>query len=157
MTSTKIQDLLRKINFIEADIEIQKQILFSIPSEQQQEMEKTIEIIAEKKDEITGLRQQIQQIDPEEHQRIVVFEQAIADFKKIAVEKPFQHIASRNVNEECVLLLRGDNSIECLIKACDEEGNWTVITPEGKIQHFSKTEVAETPPEKKQGYQQPSN
>ena len=149
MTTTKIQDLLRKINFIEADIEIQKQILFSIPSEQQEDMEKTIGIIAAKKNEITVLRQQIQQIDPEEHQRIVVFENAIADFKKLAGEKSFQHIASSNINEECVLLLHDDNTIECLVKACDEEGNWTVITPEGKVRHFSKTEVAEKPPEKK--------
>lgn len=149
MTTTKIQDLLRKINFIEADIEIQKQILFSIPSEQQKEMEKTIETIAAKKNEISDLRQQIEQIDPEEHQRIVVFENAIADFKKLAVEKSFLHIASRNVNEECVLMLHDDSSIECLIKACDEEGNWTVITPEGEVQHFSKTDVAEKPPEKK--------
>lgn len=150
MTTTKIQDLLRKINFIEADIEIQKQILFSIPSDQQEDMEKTIEAIAAKKNEITDLRQQIQQIDPEEHQRIVVFENAIADFKKLAVEKSFRHIASRNFKEECVLLLHNDSSVECLVKACDEEGNWTVITPEGKVQHFSKADVAEKPPEKKQ-------
>lgn len=148
MTSSKIQDLLRKINFIEADIEIQKQILFSIPSEQQEEMEKTIKIIAAKKDDIADLRQQIEEIDPEEHQRIVVFENAIADFKKLAVEKSFQHIASRNVNEECSLLLNDDSSVECLIKACDEDGDWTVITPQGEVQHFSKTDVAEKPPEK---------
>jgi biotin-(acetyl-CoA carboxylase) ligase len=150
MTSSKIQDLLRKINFIEADIEIQKQILFSIPSEQQEDMEKTIKIIAAKKGDIADLRQQIEEIDPEEHQRIVVFENAIADFKKLAAEKSFQHIASRNVNEECALLLNDDSSVECLIKACDEDGDWTVITPEGEVQHFRKIDVAERPPEKQQ-------
>lgn len=152
MTSATTQDLLRKINFIEADIEIQKQILFSIPSDQKEEMEKTVEIIAAKKEEIADLRQQIQQIDPEEHQRIVVFENAIEQFKKLAAEKPFQHIASRNVNEECVLALSDNSSVECLIKACDEQGNWTVITPEGKVQHYSTNVVAEKPPEKQQDH-----
>lgn len=152
MTSVTTQDLLRKINYIEADIEIQKQILFSIPSDQKEEMEKTIEIIAEKKNEIASLRQQIQEIDPEEHHRIVVFENAIAEFKKLAAENSFQHIASRSVNEECALLLNSATSIECLIKACDEEGNWTVITPEGEVQHYIKSEVAEKPPEKDQSH-----
>ncbi|MFW2367657.1 MAG: hypothetical protein ACN4GW_14675 [Desulforhopalus sp.] len=152
MTSVTTQDLLRKINYIEADIEIQKQILFSIPSDQKKDMEKTIEIIAEKKNEIAALRQQIQEIDPEEHQRIIVFETAISEFKKLAAEKSFQHIASRNVNEECALLLNGGNSIQCLIKACDKTGNWTVITPEGEVQHFLKSEVAEKPPEKDQSH-----
>ncbi len=59
MTNTNIQDLLKKINYIEADIEIQKQILFSIPSDQEPEMEKTITGIAAKKEEIEILRQQI--------------------------------------------------------------------------------------------------
>lgn len=152
MTSTTTQDLLRKINFIEADIEIQKQILFSIPSDQKEDMEETIKVIAAKKEEISDLRQQIQQIDPEEYNRIIVFEKAITEFKKMASEKNFQHITSRNVNEECVLLLNDNSNVQCLIKACDEDGDWTVITPEGGVEHYSKTEVAEKPPEEQKNH-----
>lgn len=152
MTIANTQDLLRKINYIEADIEIQKQILFSIPSDQKEDMEKTIKMIASKKEEIADLREQIQKIDPDEYNRIVIFEKAIAEFKKIAAEKSFQHITSRNVNEECVLLLNDNSSIQCLIKACDEDGDWTVITPEGKVDHYNKTDVAEKPPEKQQSH-----
>lgn len=147
MTNTNIQDLLKKINYIEADIEIQKQILFSIPSDQEAEMEKTIGIIAEKKDEINGLRQQIKVLDPGEYERIRVFENAITEFKKIAAESKFQSIINRNVNEECSLALHNDEKIECLIKACDAQGDWTIITLEGKLQQFPESQVAEKPPE----------
>ncbi|EKD39250.1 MAG: hypothetical protein ACD_75C00464G0001, partial [uncultured bacterium] len=33
MTKPTVQDILKRINYIEADIDIQKQILFSIPSD----------------------------------------------------------------------------------------------------------------------------
>lgn len=143
MSNANTQDLLKKINYIEADIEIQKQILFSIPSDQEEEMEKTIRIIAAKKEEIASLREQIHQIDPAEAERILVFENAVAEFKKLAAATKFQSIVSRNVNEECTLLLKDGNELECLIKACDEDGNWTVITLVGKIEKYSKADVAE--------------
>ncbi len=147
MTKPTTQDLLKKINYIEADIEIQKQILFSIPSKEKGQMEKTIQIIAEKKEEIEVLRQQIQAADPEEFQRIVVFEEALAQFNQIATETKFESILNRNVNEECALLLKDAPAIECLIKACDSNGNWTVITLEGETRQFPKKDVAEKPPE----------
>lgn len=146
MSKASIQDLLKKINYIEADIEIQKQILFSIPSDQKDEMEKTVVIIAEKTAEIKELRQRIKETDPVEFERIMVFEQAIDDFKKIASEKKFESIVSKNMNEECLLNLTSGESTECLLKACDSDGNWTIITMEGKIQTFSKAEVKDTPP-----------
>jgi len=147
MTNPTTQDLLKKINYIEADIEIQKQILFSIPSKEKGQMEKTIKIIAEKKEEIEVLRQEIQATDPEEFQRIVVFEEALAQFKTIAMETKFESILNKNVNEECALQLRDAPAIECLIKACDSNGNWTIITLEGEIRQFPQKDVAEKPPE----------
>jgi len=44
--STKVKALLQKINFVEADMEMQKQILFSIPTDNQSEIEKQIHKIA---------------------------------------------------------------------------------------------------------------
>ena len=141
----KVQDLLKMINYIEADIEIQKQILFSIPSEQKEEMEKTIGIIAAKKAEIEALRQQIKETDPAEFERIVIFEKAIDAFKELAATRQFTSITGKNINESCQLVLKDDDAIECLIKACDADGNWTIITLEGEIQHFAQSTVAEKP------------
>jgi len=148
MTHIKTEALLKKINYIEADVEIQKQILFSIPSDQKAEMEKTITLIAAKKKEIEILRLELQELDPEEFDRIVVFENAVAEFKKIATVNPFQSIINRNVNEECTLALQNGTKEECLIKACDNNGDWTIITIEGKLIQFPATDVAEKPPEK---------
>ena len=143
--SNTVQDLLKKINYIEADIEIQKQILYSIPSEDRSEIEKTIKIIASHKQNIDLLRDEIKEIDPEEFERIRVFEKAIHDFKELATKRQFQQIDSKNVNEECSLALTDTNKVECLIKACDENGDWTIITMDGEIQHFLKSDVSEIP------------
>jgi hypothetical protein len=146
MSEPTCQDILRKINFIETDIEIQKQILFSIPSEQKDEMEKTVKIIADKTSEIKILREDIKRIDPAQYDQIMVFENAIQTFKRLASENKFQTIINRNVGQECSLALEGGKTVECLIKACDIEENWTIITLDGKIEQFNKTEVTEKPP-----------
>lgn len=148
MPSVATQDLLRKINFIEVDVEIQKQILFSIPSDKTDEIEKTIAIIAAKNKEIKQLREEIQKLDPEEYQRIMIFENAIKAFKEIASKTEFESIVSREMGGECVLQLKDTSNIECLIKACDSQENWTIITLNGEIQQYTKNQVNEAPPEK---------
>ena len=148
MTHNKTEALLKRINYIEADVEIQKQILFSIPSDQKAEMEKTIKLIATRKQEIEVLRQELREQDPDEFDRIVVFENAVAEFRKIATDNPFESIVNRNVNEECALALQSGDEEECLIKACDKDGNWTIITLDGKLKQFSSAAVAEKPPKK---------
>lgn len=148
MTHPKTEDLLKKINYIEADVEIQKQILFSIPSHLKTEIEKTITLIAARKEEIEVLRQEMQKIDPAEFDRIVLFENALAEFKKIAINKPFQAIINRNVHEVCSLALQSNAEVECLIKACDSDGNWTIITLDGEVKQYLAQEVSEKPPVK---------
>lgn len=148
MSKSKTQDLLKKINYIEADIEIQKQILFSIPSDKPEEMEKTIQIIANKNKEIQALREQIKVIDPVEYERIITFEEAINNFKKLAAKKQFESITNKNIGEDCYLFLKNGNKEECLIKACDDKGDWAVITLDGELKEYTKSEVQdETPPE----------
>ncbi len=138
-----VQNLLKKINYIEADIEIQKQILFSIPTSDEKELERVIQIIADKKEEITSLRLEIQQIDPEEYEKILLFENAVEAFKKLASEKNFTSIDSMNINEECTLLLKDKGKTACLIKAREENGDYTIITMDGEIQHFASDTVIE--------------
>ena len=142
-----IQDLLRKITYIEADIEIHKQILFSVSSSDHNEMERVLKIIAARKEEIKTLRLKLRAISPEEHQNIAIIENAVIAFKKIASEKKFKSITVMKINEECCLHLKNQPKIPCLIKACDEDEGWTIITVGGEIQYFPKVDVNETPAE----------
>ena len=155
MTPPSTQDLLKKINFIEVDVEIQKQILFSIPSDRTDEMEKTIAIIAEKTKEIDRLRKEIEKQDPDEYKRIMVFENAIQSFKQLAAKTPFESIVCREMGGTCDLELMDTTRIQCLIKACDAKANWTIITLEGETLQFTKEQVAENPPKKEQDSAQP--
>lgn len=148
MAHPKTEALLKKINYIEAEVEIQKQILFSIPSHLKTEIEKTISLIAARKEEIEVLRQNIRKLDPAEFDRIVLFENALTEFKKIAAIRPFQTIINRNVHEECSLALQSDEQEECLIKACDSDGNWTIITLGGEVKQYLAQDVSEKPPVK---------
>lgn len=143
MSKPQIQDLLKRINYLEAEIEMQKQILFSRPSQNKKEIEEALQIIAAKKGEIGQLREQIKELDPQEYDQILIFEKAVEDFRKLATERDFQSIVGRNVGEECSLKLINGTSIECLIKACDKESNWTIITMQGEILDYPASEVAE--------------
>jgi len=145
MTAT-VQDILKKINYIEADLEIHKQILFAIPSAESQAMERTIRLIAEKTAEIEVLRGEIKAIDPEEYQRILDLEGVIGEFRALAASKGFTSIVGRNVDEPCSLRLQGSPPIECLVKACDAAGSWTIITLDGQLRHFGPEMVDEHPP-----------
>jgi hypothetical protein len=148
MPSAATQDLLKKINYIEVDVEIQKQILFSIPSDQTDEIEKTIKLIAKKNKEIETLREEIKTADPVEYDRIMVFENAINSFRELASNSEFETIISREMGGECALQVKDGPAVECLIKANDTKGNWTIITLEGEIVQYSKEQVSEVPPVK---------
>ena len=137
------QELLKKINYIEADIEIQKQILFSIPTANREDMEKTIQLIAKKKADIESLREEIKLQDPEEYQRIVQLEAVSLEFRKRAEEKKFISVSGGTPGQQCTLALADGSSRLCLVKACDEQGNWTIISAEGELLEFPAAEVTE--------------
>ena len=137
----KVQDILKKINYIEADMDIQKQILFSIPSADTDEMEKTLKIIADKKAMIADLREQIKAIDPEEFNRILVFEKASDQFRQLTTEKKFVEITTLTEEEQCSIQPKEGKPIDCIVKATDEAGNFTVITLDGEIVELSKEDV----------------
>ncbi len=136
-----VQNLLKKINYIEAEVEIQKQILFSIPSDNKKEIEEVIHKIAQAKDEIVNLRDEIEAISPEEYQNILKIEEASAAFKQIAAEKKFTTVESMSTEGNCSIQLKDGKELACLVKASDADGNWTVITLDGDICHFSHEEI----------------
>lgn len=139
--SQKVQELLKKINYIEVDLEIQKQILFSVPSANTDEMEQVIKVIAEKKEMVNDLRNQIKSADPVEFDRILRFESAAAEFKKIAAETKFNNVSTFNGGEPCNIEMKNGKTVECLVKAEEQGGNWTVFTFDGKILRISGDDV----------------
>jgi len=143
MSKPQVQDLLKRINYLEAEIELQKQILFSRPSQKKDEIEEALQTIADKKNEIIKLRDQIKEIDPQEYDQILLFEKAVEDFRELAAKRNYQSIVGRNVGEGCSLELTNGTTIECLIKACDQDSNWTIITMQGKIHNYPAADVAE--------------
>jgi len=122
--------------------ELQKQILFSIPSDQKAEMEKVIHTIKEKKERIEELRLKIKEIDPDAFLKIIAFEKAVDAFKKLNETRTFKKIETLEPGKECTIELKNNQSFECLIKARDEKGDWAVVTIEGETLEFSKDEVA---------------
>ncbi|MFN2355090.1 MAG: hypothetical protein ABR512_11270 [Desulfopila sp.] len=138
---SKAQDILRKISYIEADLEIQKQILVSIPSDKKTEIEEVIGKIAKFKKEIETLRQTLQQESPQHYDTVRAIEQSIADFQKIIAKKKISSIESLSTNPNCSIHLQGGDTIACLVKACDEQGNWTIVTSTGEIRTISHREV----------------
>jgi hypothetical protein len=136
-----VSDLLRKITYIEADTEIQKQILFSIPSGDTDGIHRQLEVIAQKKAMIHALREEIKAIDPEAHGRILLFEEAVKTFREMAATRRFTRVETLAGNGECTLVLNSGKRVDCLVKAQDQEGYWTVFTPEGEVVVYTGDEV----------------
>lgn len=143
MNNQKIQQILKKITYLETEVEIQKQILFSIPSANKEEIESTIRIIAARKSDIENLRQQIKDLNPEEFARIVALEKASARFMAIGVEKKFTDLYQKQVDQECDLRLADGTIVDCLVKARDEKGGWTLLTADGEVLQFTRDQVFE--------------
>ncbi len=141
MSSQKIQQILKKINYLEAEVEIQKQILFSIPSANKEEIKSTIQTIAARKSDIESLRRQINEQNPEEFSRIVAFEKASAKFMAIGAEKTFTALFHKQVGHECDLRLADGTTVDCIVKACDEKGGWALVTADGEVLQFTREQV----------------
>ena len=132
----RVRALLSKINYIETDMELQKQILRSIPSGQTEEMEEVVVKIADMKQQIIDLRLEIQKTDPEEFNRIKAMEEAAERFKALAKEKKFVQVRSTDDQGLCSIALNDGSRLECLVAAQDEAGNWTLLTLAGEIKEF---------------------
>jgi hypothetical protein len=143
MSHQKIQQILKKISYLEVEVEIQKQILFSIPSANKGEIESTIRVIAARKSDIENLRQQINDLNPEEFARIVAFEEASAKFMAIGAENKFTDLFHKQVDQECNLRLVDGTIVDCLVKARDEKGGWTLMTVDGEVLQFTSEQVLE--------------
>lgn len=143
--SRQAEDVLLKINFIEADMEIQRQILMSLPSDNKKEIQEAVETLARQKQQIQELRKELQQADPVEYQRVVTFERAADTFKELVRSKSNLALTSRGENGQCAITLSDNTTLECLVTAREENGNWIVFTLEGLVRQFTRDEVRGNP------------
>ncbi len=134
--SNQVKGLLQKINFIETDMDLHRQILVSIPSDNKIEIEKVIGKIADQKKEIESLRQEIKLIDEDEYNRIIAIEQATKKFKEISLNKKYIQVNTLNETGECFITLNEGTRVDCLVAAKEENGNWTLLTLDGDIKEF---------------------
>ncbi|OGR38511.1 MAG: hypothetical protein A3J80_01980 [Desulfobacula sp. RIFOXYB2_FULL_45_6] len=136
MTSAKIKSLLQRINFIEADMDIQKQILVSIPSNNKKDIESTIRKIADQKEQIHRLRLEIKTTDEAEYNRIMAIEQGAETFRRISQDKKFVFVNTLNESGACFIVLNDGTRMDCLVTAKEENGNWTVLTLDGETKEY---------------------
>ena len=134
--SSEIKGLLQKINFIEADMELHKQILVTLPSDDKNEIKTIISKIADQKQEIDALRQQIKRIDEDEYNRIIAIENAAQAFRQIAKDKKFVQVNTLNESGTCFVTFNDGTRLDCLVKAKEENGNWMVLTLEGETKEY---------------------
>ena len=134
--SSEVKTLLQKINFIETDMELHKQILLSIPSNNKDEMEKIINEIADQKKQILALRLEIKKTDRVEYDKLIAIEQAAETFKQISKEKQFISVNTLNESGECYITLNNGKRIDCLVAAKEENGNFTILTIDGETKEY---------------------
>lgn len=134
--SDQVKTLLQKINFIETDMDLHKQILMSIPPENKAEMEKVISTIAGQKKQIEDLRMKIKSIDEDEYNKIVAIEQAVEQFRVLAKTKKFTQVNTLNETGECYITLTDGTRLDCLVAAREESGNWTIMTLDGETKEY---------------------
>ena len=134
--ANRVKELLQQINFVETDMEVQKQILFSTPSDNKEYMEKLVDGIAGLKQQILGLRQEIKRIDVKEYDKIIAIEEGTKKFKELSKNKKYIQVDTLNESGECFITLNEGTRIDCLVAAKEENGNWTVLTIEGDAKEY---------------------
>jgi hypothetical protein len=134
--SRAVKTLLQKINFIETDMELHKQILVSIPSDNKADIEKIINKIAAQKQEINNLKSEIKKNNADEYKKILQLEKASEQFKQISKGKKFVQVDTLNESGKCFITLNNGKRIDCLVTAKEKNGNWTILTIDGETMEY---------------------
>jgi hypothetical protein len=139
--SKTVDQILQKISFLEKDMELHKSILASIPEGKEDEMREVIGTMAELKKKIEMEKESIKDVDPEMYKQIQKMEVASARFREIAAEKEFQTVVTLDQSRECYIDLRDGDRLECLVKAQDKDGGWTILTIDGETMELAADKV----------------
>mgnify|MGYP003961184019 FL=1 len=119
-------------------MELHKQILVSIPSEDKSEIKNIISKIADQKNQIHALRQEIKKIDEDEYNKIIAIEKAAQVFRQIARDKKFVQVNTLNESGVCFITFNDGTRLDCLVTAKEENGNWTVLTLDGETKEYPR-------------------
>ncbi len=133
-----VETLLKKISYIETDMELHKHILFSIPSDQKAEMEKVMQTIAEQKQQVRDLRREIKRLDPDAYDRILAIEKGTEMFRTMAQDKQFDRVDTPDDSGVCTITLSDGTDVDCLVAAREENGDWMILTRDGEVKQFPK-------------------
>jgi hypothetical protein len=136
-----VENLLKKISFIETDMELHKHILFSIPSDQKAEMEKVMQTISEQKQQIQDLRREIKRLDPDAFDRIIAIEKGTEMFRTLAQDKQFERVDTPDDSNACKITLSDGTDVDCLVAAREKNGDWMILTRDGEVKQFPKGRV----------------
>jgi len=117
---------------------LHKQILVSIPSEDKSEIKNIISKIADQKNQIHALRQEIKKIDEDEYNKIIAIEKAAQVFRQIARDKKFVQVNTLNESGVCFITFNDGTRLDCLVTAKEENGNWTVLTLDGETKEYPR-------------------
>jgi hypothetical protein len=134
----QVETILKKISCIEMDMELHKQILFSIPADQKHEMEKVIQTIAAQKQQVQDLRKEIKRLDESAYTRILAIEKGTETFRTLARDRQFVRVDTPDENGTCNIILEDDTCVDCLVAAREDNGNWMILTREGEVRQFPK-------------------
>jgi hypothetical protein len=133
-----VENILKKISYIEMDMELHRQILVSIPSDQKDEMHTVIQTIADQKKQVHDLRLEIKRLDESAYNRILAIEKGTEAFKALAREKRFVRVKTPDDTGTCRITLNDGTGLACLVAAQEENGNWMVLTCDGSVRQFPK-------------------
>ena len=131
-----VENLLKKISFIETDMELHRQILVTIPSDKKDDLEQVMQTIADKKQEIQELRREIKRLDHTAYDRILAIEKGTEQFKIMAQDRRFDRVDTPDESGTCTITLIDGTDVDCLVAAREENGDWMILTLEGKIKQF---------------------
>ncbi|NOX35606.1 MAG: hypothetical protein GXP56_18070 [Deltaproteobacteria bacterium] len=134
--SVSIKGLLQKINFIEADMELHKKILVSMPLEDKKGMETIIKKIADQKKQINDLRMEIKKADEDEYNKIIAIEKGTETFRQVSSDKKYIVVNTLNEGGVCFITLNDGTRLDCLVAAKEENGNWTILTLDGETKEY---------------------
>lgn len=139
----QVEQVLQKINFIEKDIELHKNILVSLKEDQKKEMEEVIHKIVGMKERVDELKRSIAELDPEVHAQIMKLEAATAKFREMAEARNLHQVVTLDQVGECRIDLLDGRQFDCLVKALDDAGNWIGLTQDGEVLEFAAEEIME--------------
>jgi hypothetical protein len=137
----KVQGLMQKISYAEQDMELQKQILVTIPTKDEDDIEEVITNIARLKEKVKSLKLEVKEVDPDEYEKMIAMESASNKFSEIAKNKKFEYVKTFGNDGDLSVVLADGVVNECLVIAKEETGEWILLTMDGEVLELAEDSV----------------